>query len=197
MVAPNPERPPEAERPPTWPVVFIEPDPAAQPLPRTRKNGWIVLAIIVGLALPVTTWFAGRASSRATIEPVPVPMPAADAPAPAPPATPPRRQDRESAPLPLPAAARPAPKRAAPPAARPSVASTAPAHVFVNAVPWGLVSIDDNPIGNTPLVGLPLAPGTHRIRVEHAGYVGYEREITLAPGEALRLTDIVLQEAPQ
>jgi PEGA domain len=206
MVAPNPERPPEAERPPTWPVVFIEPDPEAQPLLRKRKTGLIVLAIIGGLALPITSWFAGRASSRATIEPVPVPMPVADAPAPAPPAAPPTPQVRESTPLAPPpeaqrprphVAQRPAPKRAAPPAARPSVSSTAPAHVYINAVPWGLVSIDDNPIGNTPLVGLPLAPGTHRIRVEHAGYVAWERAVNLAPGEALRLTDIVLQEASQ
>jgi PEGA domain-containing protein len=191
MVAPNPERPPEAARPPTWPVVFIEPDPEVQPLPRTRRTGWIVLAIIAGLALPVSSWFAGRASSRATPEPVPVPMPVADAPAP------PTRQVREARPLPPPPVQRPAAKHSTPPAVRPSVVSTAPAHVYLNAVPWGLVSIDDNPIGNTPLVGLPLAPGTHRIRVEHAGYVAYERAVNLAPGETLRLTDIVLQEAPQ
>ena len=196
-VAPNPERPPEAERSPTWPVVFIEPDPAAQPLPAKRNTVWIVLAIAVGLALPVTSWFAGRASSRATIDPVPVPLPVADAPAPAPPAAPPARQIRDSTPLPPPAPKRPAPKRAAPPAVRPPVTSAAPVHVYINAVPWGLVSIDDNPIGNTPLIGLPLAPGTHRIRIEHAGYAAWERAVTLAPGEMLRLTDIVLQEAPQ
>ena len=69
--------------------------------------------------------------------------------------------------------------------------------MYINAVPWGLVSIDDNPIGNTPLVGLPLAPGTHHIRVEHAGYAVFEREVHLTPGESLRLTDIVLQEAAQ
>jgi hypothetical protein len=200
MVAPHPERPPEAARPPTWPVVFIEPDPEVLPRPRKRKTGWLVLAIIVGLALPVTSWFAGRASSRSTPEPVPVPMPLAVAPAPAPPAASPRRQVREATTTTTPpprVAQRPAPKRATPSVVRPSIVSTAPGHVYINAVPWGLVSIDDNPIGNTPLVGLPLAPGTHRIRVEHAGYVAYEREIHVAPGEALRLTDIVLQEAAQ
>ena len=197
-VAPNPERPPEAERPPTWPVVFIEPDLDTRPLPRRRNTRWIVLAIVAGLALLVTSWFAGRASSRATIDPVPVPLPVADAPAPVPVAAPPPvPQVRESTPLPPPAAKRPAPKRAAPPAARPLVTSAAPGHVYINAVPWGLVSIDDNPIGNTPIVGLPLAPGMHRIRVEHAGYVAWERAVTLAPGEMLRVTDIVLQEAPQ
>lgn len=196
-VAPNPERPPEAERPATWPVVFIEPDPAAPPLPPKRNTVWIVLAIVAGLALPVTSWFAGRASSRATVDPVPVPLPVADAPAPAPPAAPPRREVRDSVPVPPPAAPRRAPKRAAPPAPRPSVTSTAPAHVYINAVPWGLVSIDDNPIGNTPLVGLPLAPGTHRIRIEHAGYAAWEHSVTLAQGEVLHLTDVVLQEAPQ
>src|SRR5258707_8822846 len=138
MVAPNPERPPEAERPPTWPVVFIEPDPETQPLPRKRKTGWIVLAIVVGLALLVTTWFAGRASSRVTNEFVPVPMPVADAPAPVPQAAPPRHQVAASTAQrqPPPPAPRPAAKRAAPPA---SVSSSVPAHVYINAVPWGLV----------------------------------------------------------
>ncbi|HET9708995.1 MAG TPA: PEGA domain-containing protein, partial [Gemmatimonadales bacterium] len=117
--------------------------------------------------------------------------------APALPATPPRHQVRESPPVPPPATQRPTPKRATPPVTRPSVAASAPAHVYINAVPWGLVSVDDNPIGNTPLFGLPLAPGTHRIRVEHAGYAAYEREVVLKPGDTVRLTDIVLQEAPQ
>src|SRR5260221_10631373 len=149
MVAPNPERPPEAERPPTWPVVFIEPDPETQALPRKRKPGWIVLAIVVGLALPVTTWFAGRASSRVTNESVPVPMPVADAPAPVPQAAPPRHQVPASTAQPPPPAPRPAAKRAAPHAARTSVSSSVPAHVYINAVPWGLLPIDDNPTGNT------------------------------------------------
>lgn len=195
MVAPNPERPTDGERAATWPVVFIDPDPETRPLPPRRRTGWIVLAIVVGLALPVTAWFAGRSSSRAAIDPVPVPMPVAEESAPAPVVTPPKHEGRQSAPVP--AAPRPAAKRAAPPAPRPSVASSVPAHVYINAVPWGLVSIDDNPIGNTPLVDLSLAPGTHRIRVEHAGYVAYERAVSLAPGDTLRLTDIVLQEASQ
>ncbi len=198
MVAPNPHRPVDGEpSQPRWPVVFIEPDPHAAAAPPKRRGRWFVLAIFVGIALPVTSWFAGRSSSRPSVELVPVPLPAEAASAAAPPVAPPHTSTPTAAPaetLTPPTRKRPKP---IPRPARPSAASTAPAHLYINSVPWGLVSIDDNPIGNTPLVGLPLSPGVHRIRVEHAGYVAYEGEVDFTPGETLRLTDIVLQESAQ
>lgn len=193
MVAPNHQRPPAEEPSAAWPVVFIEPDPEARPQPAKRRTGWIVAAVVAGIAVPVTSWFAGRSAARTAVEPVPVPMPITATPAPAAPAAA-RPAETASEPLALPTHARPSPKPRPNPPPRATPVSSEPAHLYVNAVPWGLVSIDDNPIGNTPLVGLPLAPGTHRIRVEHAGYAAYTREIHLAPGETLRLTDIVLQE---
>ncbi len=39
--------------------------------------------------------------------------------------------------------------------------------VSVNAVPWALVSINGNPVGETPLANLPLAVGEHEITFRH------------------------------
>lgn len=47
------------------------------------------------------------------------------------------------------------------------------------------------------MVSLPTLPGSHRIRIERAGYVAYDRVIRMAPGEDVRLTGIVLQEPTQ
>jgi hypothetical protein len=39
--------------------------------------------------------------------------------------------------------------------------------VSVNAVPWAQVSIDGNPVGDTPIANLPLAAGEHQIAFRH------------------------------
>jgi hypothetical protein len=39
--------------------------------------------------------------------------------------------------------------------------------VSVNAVPWAQVSINGNPVGETPLANLPLAVGEHEITFSH------------------------------
>lgn len=100
-----------------------------------------------------------------------------------------------------------APLGAAPPAAppvtapRPAVAprpdpapAQTPARLFVNSTPWGQVYIDSHLVGNTPLANLVIAAGSHRIRVAREGFQPFERLVQLAPGQELRLTDIVLQE---
>ena len=70
-----------------------------------------------------------------------------------------------------------------------------PGRLFVNATPWGQVFVDDEPIGNTPRVGVPIAAGTHRVRVSRDGFDPFERTVQVAPGQDLRLTDIVLRES--
>jgi predicted Ser/Thr protein kinase len=79
----------------------------------------------------------------------------------------------------------------------PVQSSKDPAHLFINATPWGLLFIDDRPMGNTPRADLQVPPGIHRIRITRDGYLPYETEIAIEAGETLRLTDIVLQERPQ
>ncbi len=113
-------------------------------------------------------------------------------------------------PQPQPAARRPAPTTAKrtspaqvarrttpalpPPAPRRSERPAEPAGLSINAIPGGSVLIDGDAVGNTPQIDLRLAPGTHRLRVERDGFRPYEREIVLAPGQQLRITDITLVE---
>ncbi len=66
------------------------------------------------------------------------------------------------------------------------------AHLSVNAVPWGYVSVDSVPVGNTPLLNLSLPPGRHIVRVERDGFRPWERDVQLAPGQVVRITDIGL-----
>ena len=94
---------------------------------------------------------------------------------------------------------RPVTERAAPPVTprvtTPPVTESAalePARLFINATPWGLLYIDDELVGNTPKANLELAPGTYRIRVVRDGFLPFERQIQVAPGQEVRITDIVL-----
>jgi len=79
------------------------------------------------------------------------------------------------------------PPRVEPPVVEPGLLS-------VNAIPWGSVFLDGRPVGNTPEIDLPVAPGPHRLRVEREGYRPYERMIDVASGQRLRITDIALVE---
>jgi serine/threonine-protein kinase len=64
--------------------------------------------------------------------------------------------------------------------------------LFVNSTPWGEVYIDGELMGNTPQV-LELPAGAHRLSVVRDGFIPYEDEIQLAPGQQLRLTSIILR----
>jgi len=92
-------------------------------------------------------------------------------------------------------AAAPAPEIAVTPSAAPPSGAAPGAdsgRLFVSATPWGQLYVDGRLVGNTPRANLPLAPGAHTIRVVREGFESYERSVTLAPGQVLRLTDIVL-----
>ena len=52
--------------------------------------------------------------------------------------------------------------------------------------------MDGQLVGNTPRANLQLAAGTHHVRVVRDGYAPFERDVTVAGGETVRLTDIVL-----
>ena len=67
-----------------------------------------------------------------------------------------------------------------------------PALLSINSIPWGSVHVDGRAVGNTPQLDLRLSPGSHRLRVQRDGFQPYERVIAVAPGQRLRITDIVL-----
>jgi hypothetical protein len=72
------------------------------------------------------------------------------------------------------------------------VAPAEPGRLFVNANPWGQLYLDGNLIGNTPRAGVPVAAGTHVVRVVREGFEPFERTITVGSGQEIRMTDIVL-----
>ncbi len=108
---------------------------------------------------------------------------------------------------PPPRAPAPASRRAPTPAGKPVTAPPAaslpvepapdPAFLSVSTWPWGTLSLDSRPLGDTPLLELPVPAGTHRVRIERDGFQPFERVITLAPGQHLKLSGIALEERPR
>jgi len=189
------------------------PDPKRSLMRAIQIGLGVVVVIALGLATPTIMSIVrpdapppavAAPDARTSIQPgVP---PAAITPSPVPSAAPVATPARAEPVVPRPRstaatsstrnATPPAPTRPAPASSAP--ASTAPAPVtggaklFINASPWGLVSIDGNAVGNTPRANVDLAPGSHTIRVSRAGYATWERTVRVAAGETLRITDIVL-----
>jgi hypothetical protein len=170
-----------SSRPTGAPVVVVPPGS------ESRRRWWlglVAVAVVTGAAAgswAISKWQRNGGSGWAE---GPAPGPAVTAPAPvAEPAAPP-----------------PAPgTRAVPQAARgPETTSPArrparPGTVFINATPWGSLYVDGRLVGNTPQANLQLPAGTHTLRIVRDGFVPWEREITLAAGDTVRITDIVLQ----
>jgi serine/threonine protein kinase len=103
---------------------------------------------------------------------------------------------REAASVPAPPPTR-EPSRATPAPPEPSLErreemALIPGSLSLQTYPWGAVYVDGNFVGNSPLLDVRVAPGIHTIRVERQGYEPYLRELTVQPGQALRLTGIVL-----
>jgi hypothetical protein len=162
--------------------------PESEP-PRRRIRWGLILALVVLVAA------AAVAGGRWLRRPAPqgwVDAPAMTSPAATPPpATVPLQQ---AAPAPVtdsvPVVVSPPP--ATPPRSRPAPAP-APATLSVNATPWGAVYLDDQLLGNTPLVNAQVAAGTHVLRVVRDGFVPFEREIRIESGSTLKLLDIALK----
>jgi len=193
-------------------------EPPERPL---RRRLVIGAAVVVVAALALVLRPAAERLLRRTFErtpPGPVAVPVTDSAAPAlqpadtiprpvplPPGREARRQRpsaerttpdarRTEAPRPrrgraVPSAATPAPAGAAAPVAEPE-----PGRLFVNAAPWGQLYVDGQLVSNTPKANLSLAPGPHTIRVVREGFEPFQRAIQVAPGQVVRLTDIVLVE---
>ncbi|HVH68064.1 MAG TPA: PEGA domain-containing protein [Gemmatimonadales bacterium] len=173
---------------------------------------WLGLSSVpaapAGSAVAVAPTLSPPPSKTPMPQPVTV-MPGPDTAATAPTLMPsPRPVRAKPEPMP-PRASAPAPVKLPPPRRAPARAPTPsatpittpppdryaePALLAVNAIPWGSVFIDGRPVGNTPLIDITLPAGTHRLRVERDGFRPYDRMISLAPGQRLRITDIALVE---
>jgi len=173
---------------------------------------FIVVAIVGGVLaaawVPFDRWLTTRADRQPFVfvppsnRPYNTPAPADTAPAtsatspPRPAADPPRRRPSRDA-----GAARPVPSASAATIAPPA-APTAPAatvetgRLFVNASPWGQLFVDGVAAGNTPKANLPVAAGSHTLRIVREGFETWERTVQVGSGEAVRLTDIVLTARP-
>jgi len=192
---------------PGAPVIFMDDEPERRP---TRR----ILAVVAGgvIALGVgAAWLAegrpepailvrrgpaaapvARADSvRSSPPPRTDVAPAAPAPTPAPLLAPVRRAPTQQAPAPS------GPVPSVPVERAPISRSAEPAVLLVNATPSGSVYIDGQLVGTTPLGGVVVSPGLHRLRVEREGFLSYELTVDLPAGRTTRLTDITLQAVPQ
>ena len=59
--------------------------------------------------------------------------------------------------------------------------------LLVLAQPWADVTVDEKPVGYTPLRRLALRPGPHSIVLSHPEYQDYHRKVTIRSGEVLPL----------
>jgi serine/threonine protein kinase len=66
--------------------------------------------------------------------------------------------------------------------------------LWVQSDPWGNLTIDGADVGRTPAIGISIAAGKHRIRIERDGFVPFEKEIDVKPGADVRETDVRLEE---
>lgn len=157
-------------------------DEAPPPVPRhRRRHRWLA-----GAAAALLVFGAGIAWLVLTTPP---PPPAAAGPEPAPYQPPAPEMPRAAEPEPSRSAAGAvAPDR---PAVRPA---PAPGRLVVSSMPWAELSVDGRPVGNTPVVDLPVPAGEHRLRLTRDGFEPHEQVVVVATGETLRLTGIVLRE---
>lgn len=181
------------------PAILLDPEGDASPplQPRRVRRGMLALTILAAAASATLAglWWTRRATAVPGIPAVIM--------------TPPEstllRPDSTLAELSatFPPAPTPSPLAPSPPSpvrlpsdtpSQPGGPSVQPGRLYINSTPWGQVYVDGVPIGNTPKAGVPLASGTRRLRVERAGFVAFERIVPVAPGQAVRFTDIVLRE---
>ena len=167
---------------PTGPVVLwpaeatSDDDDAPSPVLRPRGRHWSIMGVVPALFLvaAASLWFAFSTTSR-----LPTGRPETGLV----PAAPPEQPSIDVTRAPAAAAGRL-------PAPRPLPS----AQVVVSSVPWAELYVDGRLVGNTPVVGLRLPPGRHRLRLVQLGFQPHEEVVNLAPGQTLKITRIVLQQ---
>jgi eukaryotic-like serine/threonine-protein kinase len=63
-----------------------------------------------------------------------------------------------------------------------------PGTLSVNAVPWASISIDGRDVGETPLGGVELRPGTHDVAFTHPTLGQRRQQVTVRSGAATRIS---------
>ena len=183
-------------------VVLVIVVAAAWIAPSLLKRGAIP-ATSVSTGAPSTIPSASRPDNAVANTPSTQPVrPSTSVPAPAnqaagsPPRTTPRQQTptqgASRAPAPTQQSTPAAPVTAAPPAAAPATPAGEPGRLFVNSSPWGSVALDGVTLGNTPRANIEVSAGQHTLRITRAGFETVERVFRVAPGETVRMTDILL-----
>ena len=187
-------------------LLFVEPAPPP-PQPPSKVGRRLVLGTVALAAVGIAWWLFAPAARIAPLTPTAFDSGPTSQVAPA-------GSTRTS----IPVAAAPAgstnvavtPPRPSPPPPRLAATTTrppavitprraapirAPGFLVISSTPWAELYIDGQLEGNTPKRDLPLAAGTHVVRLVRDGFVPYEAGITIATGATVRLTDIVLVEA--
>lgn len=149
--------------------------------PRNPRRIGLGLAVAVGLLVIYKVWTPGERPPRAGTVVIPGPRPADSA------------GVGQSSPVRRPSGGpRPGATQSGPGAVR-TPSATEPGLLFINSSPWGEVYVDDQLVGTTPLAGLAVNPGEHRVRVIREGFQPFEQTVSVAPGQRLRLINIALQ----
>jgi serine/threonine-protein kinase len=65
---------------------------------------------------------------------------------------------------------------------QPEGANQGQSSLLVSSRPWGIVFVDKRRVGYTP-VAVPVAPGSHSIRIERDGYEPAEHTLSVRPGD--------------
>jgi len=135
----------------------------AQPWPRRRAIAWSVVAAVV--VVGVSIWAALRPSGAAngathqTVDSIP--------------------QVATRVPPVVPAPAD---------TARPHQPTAAHARLSLSTKPTGMLYVDGKAIGSTPVIGLEMQPGRHRVQVRRDGFVPFDTVLTAAPGQEIKWT---------
>lgn len=66
-------------------------------------------------------------------------------------------------------------------------------YLHVASRPWGLLLVDGERVGHTPIAALRLAVGAHRVRIERSGFLPFDTTVTLQQDQSLRLGMIQLR----
>jgi hypothetical protein len=87
------------------------------------------------------------------------------------------------------ATATPEPTATAAPEATPTGAPTpVPGKLNISVIPWGSVSIDGKEMGLSPLSGVSLEPGKHRVVITHPEYQAFPRWVTIVAGKTGKMS---------
>ena len=65
--------------------------------------------------------------------------------------------------------------------------------LYVASTPWGSLYVDGEPAGYTPIAAHPVAPGTHRVRIERTGFTAFDTVVAVARDQRLRLGTVRLR----